>query len=123
MKSLISELTASVRPWWYRRGHRGLHGGAVGSPNCNPYAERFVRSAREAYADNIQLLDRGHAEKVLTRDEARFNNHRRHQGGDQLAASDTPDVIPSDLPDPAPPGCRRPDQRAPASRVTDLQDC
>ena len=64
------------------------------SPNCNPYAERFVRSVREECTDNILLLDRGHAEKVLTGFETHFNNHRPHQGRDQLAPSDTPDVIP-----------------------------
>ena len=64
------------------------------SPNCNPHAERFVRSVREECTDNILLLDRGHAEKVLTGFETHFNNHRPHQGRDQLAPSDDPDVIP-----------------------------
>jgi putative transposase len=64
------------------------------SPNCDPYAERFVRSAREECADNILLFDRGHAEKVLTDFETHFNCHRPHQGRDQLAPSDDPDVIP-----------------------------
>jgi putative transposase len=64
------------------------------SPNCNPYAERFVRSVREECTDNILLLDRGHAEKVLTDFATHFNNHRPHQGRDQLAPSDDPDVIP-----------------------------
>ena len=63
------------------------------SPNCNPYAERFVRSARQECTDNILLLDRGHAEKVLTDFATHFNNHRPHQGRDQLAPSDNPDVI------------------------------
>jgi transposase InsO family protein len=64
------------------------------SPNCNPYAERFVRSARAECTNNILLLDRGHAEKVLTDFETHFNNHRPHQGRDQLAPSDDPDMIP-----------------------------
>ena len=64
------------------------------SPNCNPYAERFVRSAREECTDNILLLDRGHAEKFLTDFAPHFNSHRPHQGRDQLAPSDDPDVIP-----------------------------
>jgi hypothetical protein len=63
------------------------------SPNCNPHAERFVRSAREECTDNILLLDRGHAERVLTDFATHFNNHRPHQGRDQLAPSDDPDVI------------------------------
>ena len=46
------------------------------SPNCNPHAERFVRSARRECADHILLLGRGHAEKALTDFEAHFNKHR-----------------------------------------------
>ncbi len=88
------------------------------SPNCDPYAERFVRPVREECTDNILLLDRGHAEKVLTGFEAHFNNHRPHQGRDQLAPSDNPDNPAPDLLNPAPPGHRRPDQRVPASRLT-----
>lgn len=64
------------------------------SPNCNPHAERFVRSAREECTDNILLPDRCHAEKILTAFETHFNNHRQHQGHDQLTPSDDPNVIP-----------------------------
>jgi putative transposase len=64
-----------------------------GSPNCNPYAERFVRSARQECTDHILLLERGHAEKVLTDFATHFNNHRPHQGRNQLAPRDNPDVI------------------------------
>jgi hypothetical protein len=61
---------------------------------CNPYAERFVRSARKECTDNILLLERGHAEKVLTDFATHFNNHRPHQGRNQLAPRDSADVIP-----------------------------
>jgi putative transposase len=64
------------------------------SPNRNPYAERFVRSTCEERTDNILLLERGHAEKVLTDFATHFNNHRPHQGRNQSAPSDNPDVIP-----------------------------
>jgi len=64
------------------------------SPNCNPHAERFVRSVREEYTDRVLLLDRGHAEKIL-RDYARhFNDHRPHQGRNQLAPNDDPEATP-----------------------------
>jgi hypothetical protein len=64
------------------------------SPNCNPHAERFVRSVREECTDRVLLLNRGHAEKIL-RDYARhFNEHRPHQGRSQLAPNDDPTVIP-----------------------------
>lgn len=64
------------------------------SPNCNPHAERFIRSVREECTDRILLLDRGHAEKIR-RDYARhFNDHRPHQGRGQLAPNDASTVIP-----------------------------
>lgn len=64
------------------------------SSNCNPYAERFVRSTRQECTNNILLLERGNAEKVLTDFATHFNTHRPHQGRSQLAPSDNPDVIP-----------------------------
>lgn len=36
------------------------------SPNCNPHAERFVRSAREEVLDNVLIFDRGHVAKIST---------------------------------------------------------
>jgi hypothetical protein len=64
------------------------------SPNCNPQAERFVRSAREECADRLLIFDRGHADKVLHDYARHFNRHRPHQGRDQLAPLDDANVIP-----------------------------
>nr|WP_245606663.1 integrase core domain-containing protein [Streptomyces himastatinicus] len=64
------------------------------SPNCNPHAERFIRSAREECTDRVLLFDRGHAEKILHAYAHHFNSHRPHQGRDHLAPSDNPNVIP-----------------------------
>jgi hypothetical protein len=64
------------------------------SPNCNPYAERFVRSVREECLDRILVDDCGHAETVLRSYARHFNSHRPHQGRGQLAPLDDPDVIP-----------------------------
>jgi hypothetical protein len=64
------------------------------SPNCNPHAERFVRSAREECTDRLLIFDRGHAEKILHEYATHFNRHRPHQGRDQLAPLDDPNVIP-----------------------------
>ncbi|MFB7161081.1 aldehyde dehydrogenase family protein [Streptomyces sp. NPDC056242] len=64
------------------------------SPNCNPHAERFIRSAREECTNRILLFDRGHAEKILHDYADHFNSHRPHQGRDQLAPNDDPNIIP-----------------------------
>jgi hypothetical protein len=64
------------------------------SPNCNPFAERFIRSTRAECLDNILILDRGHAAAVLSQYETHFNTHRPHQGREQLAPDDDPAVIP-----------------------------
>ena len=42
----------------------------------------------------ILLLDRGHAEKILHTYAQHFNNHRPHQGRDQLAPNDDPPITP-----------------------------
>jgi putative transposase len=63
------------------------------SPNCNPHAERFIRSVREERTNRILLLDRGHTEKILRDYAHHFNNHRPHQGRHQLAPNDDPTII------------------------------
>ncbi|SDZ28991.1 HTH-like domain-containing protein [Saccharopolyspora shandongensis] len=65
------------------------------SPNCNPHAERFIRSVREECINRVLIFDRGHADKIL-RDYARhFNGHRPHQSRNQLAPLDDTNVKPS----------------------------
>ncbi|MEU1629822.1 integrase core domain-containing protein [Streptomyces sp. NPDC020096] len=64
------------------------------SPNCNPHAERFIRSAREECTDRVILFDRGHAENILHAYARHFNGHRPHQGRGQLAPNDDPNIIP-----------------------------
>lgn len=64
------------------------------SPNCNPHAERFVRSAREECTDPLLIFDRGRAAKVLHDYARHFNRHRPHQGRDELAPLDDANVIP-----------------------------
>jgi putative transposase len=36
------------------------------SHNCNPHAERFIRSVREECTDRVLLFGRGHAERILS---------------------------------------------------------
>jgi hypothetical protein len=64
------------------------------SPNCNPHAERFVRTVREECTDRVLLLDRSHTERILRDYVRHFNDHRPHQGRNQLAPNDDPTVIP-----------------------------
>jgi putative transposase len=64
------------------------------SPNCNPHAERFVRSVREECTNRILLFGRSHAEKILHDYARHFNDNRPHQGRNQLAPNDDPTVVP-----------------------------
>ncbi|WP_432251809.1 integrase core domain-containing protein [Streptomyces sp. HNM1019] len=64
------------------------------SPNCNPQAERFVRSVREECTNRVLIFGRGHAEQLLHDYARHFNSHRPHQGRNQLAPLDDPNVIP-----------------------------
>lgn len=64
------------------------------SPNCNPHAERFVRSVREECTNRLLIYDRSHAEKIPHDYARHFNEHRPHQGRRQLAPLDDPDVAP-----------------------------
>ncbi|MGW5866574.1 integrase core domain-containing protein [Streptomyces sp. NPDC055239] len=68
------------------------------SPNCNPHAERLIRSVRDECTNRILLYDRSHTEKILHDYAKHFNDHRPHQGRNQLAPRDDPDVIPLPTP-------------------------
>ncbi|MFF2147488.1 integrase core domain-containing protein [Kitasatospora sp. NPDC058190] len=63
------------------------------SPNCNPHAERFIRSVRQECTDRLLLFDRGHAERVLHDYARHFNGHRPHRARNQLAPLDDPNVV------------------------------
>jgi hypothetical protein len=64
------------------------------SPNCNPHAQRFLRSLRQECTDRLLPFDRGHAQKILHDYARHFNGHRPHQGHNQLAPHHDPNVIP-----------------------------
>jgi hypothetical protein len=68
------------------------------SPNCNPHGERFIRSVRDECTNHLLIFDRGHAERVLHDYAHHFNGHRPHQGRNQLAPLDDPNVIPLQQP-------------------------
>jgi hypothetical protein len=42
----------------------------------------------------VLIFDRGHAEKILGQYACHFNTHRRHEGRNQRAPLDDPNVIP-----------------------------
>jgi putative transposase len=63
-------------------------------PNCNPHAERFIRSVREECTNRLLIYDRRHAEKILHDYARHFNSHRPHQGRNQLVPLDDPNVVP-----------------------------
>ncbi|MGW7003860.1 integrase core domain-containing protein [Streptomyces sp. NPDC054933] len=64
------------------------------SPNCNPNAERFIRSVREECTNRLLIFDRSHAEKILQQYARHFDSHRPHHGRNQRAPLDDPNVIP-----------------------------
>ncbi len=68
------------------------------SPNCNPHAERFIRSVRQECTNRLLIYGRGHAEKLLREYARHFNQHRPHQGRGQLAPLDDPNAIPLPTP-------------------------
>ena len=70
------------------------------SPQCNAFAERFVRECRETL-DNLILIGQPHLENVLKRIERHHNQPRPHQGIENMI----------------PLGYDYPDCPAPASKV------
>jgi putative transposase len=50
------------------------------APNCNAYAERFVRSIKEECLDRVVLLGEPHLRRALTEFVAHYHRERNHQG-------------------------------------------
>ncbi|MFC1642017.1 integrase core domain-containing protein [Myxococcota bacterium] len=56
-----------------------------GSPNCNPYAERFVKTARTECVDHFVIFGERHLRVLVRESVAHYNAERFHQGlGSQL---------------------------------------
>ncbi len=72
------------------------------SPNCNPHAERFIRSVREECTNRVLIFGRGHAEKILQEYVCHFNTHWPHQA----ATSGHPSTTRTSY------GCRQPGSNA-----------
>ena len=66
-----------------------------GAPNCNAYAERFVRAIKEECLDRMIPLGEGHLRRTMAEFVAHYHAERNHQGlgnelidpSDQLLAS------------------------------------
>jgi putative transposase len=50
------------------------------APNCNAYAERFVRSIKEECLDQVVVLGEAHLRRTLTEYVAHYHRERNHQG-------------------------------------------
>jgi len=50
------------------------------SPNCNPYAERFVRSVRAECLDHFVVFGMRHLRYLLREYVEHYNTERYHQG-------------------------------------------
>lgn len=60
------------------------------SPNCNPYAERFVRTARSECLDQFVIFGERHLRVLVREFVAHYNAERFHQGlGGQLVRPPT----------------------------------
>jgi putative transposase len=57
------------------------------APRANAYAERWVRSVREACLDQVIVLNHGHLAHILREYAHYFNERRPHQGLDQQMPS------------------------------------
>ncbi|MCG0283753.1 transposase [Streptomyces sp. PSAA01] len=88
------------------------------SPNCNPHAERFIRSVREECTNRLPIYDRGHAQRILHDYAHHFNEHRPHQGRQQLAPLGPQGPPPASSSDQTPASCHRPHQRVPPGQLT-----
>src|SRR4029453_15632936 len=55
------------------------------APNCNAYAERFVRSIKEECLDRVVLLGERHLRRTIAEFVAHYHGERNHQGiGNEL---------------------------------------
>lgn len=60
------------------------------SPNCNPYAERFVRTIRQECLQHFVIFGEAHLRHVVGEFVAHYNGERYHQGlGGRLLAPKT----------------------------------
>ncbi len=57
----------------------------VRAPNCNAYAERFVRSIKEECLDRVLVFGERHLQQAISEFVAHYHAERNHQGiGNEL---------------------------------------
>lgn len=73
-------------PKWTVRGWGSLNVRASGivrtpvcAPNCNAYAERFVRSIKEECLNRVMLLDERHLRRTKSEFVSHYHAERNHQ--------------------------------------------
>ncbi len=75
------------------------------SPNCNPHAERFVRSIKHECLNNFVLFGERHLRHVINEYICHYQGERFHQGLDgQLVVAKQPSVNDNDVSEPV--ACR-----------------
>jgi transposase InsO family protein len=74
----------AVQQWLCTAGVRVVRT-PPGAPNCNAYAERFVRSVKEECLDRIVSLGERHLRRTLWEFGTHYHRERNHQGlGNEL---------------------------------------
>ena len=63
----------------------------IRAPNAISYAERWIRSVREACLDKILILNEAHLRRVLNVYLAYYNKRRPHQGLEQQSPIPRPE--------------------------------
>ena len=80
----VSRVDRRRDPRWDRTG-RSDHSDAVPGPNCNAYAERFVRSIKEECLARVIPLGERHLRRTIAEFVTHYHAERNHQGiGNEL---------------------------------------
>jgi transposase InsO family protein len=66
------------------------------APDCNAYAERFVRSIKEECLDHLVILGEAHLRRTLQEFAAHYHQERNHQGLDDRLIVPEPTGPPDD---------------------------
>ena len=64
------------------------------APNCNAYAERFVRSIKEECLNRLVVLGESHLRRTLVAFVEHYHRERNHQGLHDRLITPPPDSAP-----------------------------